>query len=168
MPNKTKTSQHPEGDPLELKEINRPEDIITFVEVIRKLRDESNTRNISASAVNKVILTFFDNLPESVRLEFICDAIDHVAGECPIHIPEPEALTVEEANNLEIEKQNKLKLIEMKVWSIKFFFVTFTIFLMGSIIAIGYFGTTDGRSADNMGDFFASIIDFAKVLFLGD
>jgi hypothetical protein len=167
MSNKTQPPRHDGENPLNLKDIRKPEDIATFAEVIRKLKQESSQSSLNSAAADKVILTFFDYLPESVRLEFICDTIEHIAGECPIHMDPPETLSPEEATNLEIEKVNKLKLIEMKIWFVKFFLVTFTIFILGCIIAIGYFGTVDGKSANSMGDYFASIIDFAKVVLLG-
>lgn len=173
MSNKTQPPRHPGEDPLAQKEIRKPEDIATFAQVIRQLKEQSSQNAINSEATNKVILTFFENLPETVRLEFISGAIEYVTGECkvhecPIRVNTPDALSIEKANDLEIEKTNKLKLIEMKIWFVKFFLVTFTIFILGCIIAIGYFGTVDGKNASTMGDYFASIIDFAKVVLLGD
>jgi hypothetical protein len=162
--------EKPGDDVLEITEVEKPAELLEFISVIKRLREENIRSHRSNYTVDRIVLTAFDQLPDELKATIIYAAISFSEPACEVDdktlapVEEPKKDPVNEVD-LEIDKHNQIELIRLKTWLMKLMSLTVIALLFLGIGGGVYFALTGKSDGGFVNDFLTTTVNILKILF---
>lgn len=166
--------EKPGDDVLEITEVEKPAELLEFISVIKRLREENIRSHRSNYTVDRIVLTAFDQLPDELKATIIYAAISFSEPACEVDdktlapVDEPKKEKEKETSSevdLDIDKHNQIELIRLKTWLMKLMSLSVTALLFLGIGGGLYFAFTGKSDGGMINEFLTTTVNILKILF---